>query len=174
MALTHRYLLVLLVANILGLVLQVAGVSNQTIDDSNVQFTYSGSWLVNSCSGCSPRPDSGQAFNQTYHTSGDGDGSGSARLVFTGSAIWVYGILAPSGEQGALTITLDAQSPVVYNSTGNSDSTYAYNALFFHASSLQSTVSHTLTLRAGRAGSVLLDCAVVSSDEPTATGTGSP
>ncbi|KAL0573862.1 hypothetical protein V5O48_008079 [Marasmius crinis-equi] len=160
-----------LLALFFGLTSQVAAAGNQTIDDSSSDFTFSGSWQVNSCSKCSEQPESGQAFNQTYHTNGNGVSASTARLQFTGSAIWVYGILAPSEVQGGLTITLDSQSSVVYNSSGNSNSSFTYNELFFHASSL-STFTHTLTLKTGpgdSGNSIILDYAVVNTDFATST-----
>ncbi|KAG7085633.1 hypothetical protein E1B28_003180 [Marasmius oreades] len=164
----------LLVAlNVLRLVLgQVVAAGNRTIDDSSTEFTFTGHWLVNSCSKCNPQPNLSQALNGTWHT--NNDDVAAMELQFTGSAIWLFGIRAPAATQGSLTITLDAYSPVVYNGTGTPDGSYNYNELLFSASSL-STLSHSLTLKTGEGSasghSTLIDYAVVNSDfpsEPTA------
>ncbi|KAG7085644.1 hypothetical protein E1B28_003191 [Marasmius oreades] len=158
-------LFLLVAANLLRLAPQTAAAVNRTIDDSSVEFTFAGNWLANSCSKCNPQPDSGHALNGTWHTNDD-DGA-TMRLQFTGSAIWLFGILAPAATQGSLTITLDSQSPVAYNVSGNSNSSYIYDKLLFSASSL-STSTHNLTLEAGVGSpsghSILIDYAVVNVD----------
>ncbi|KAF9267228.1 hypothetical protein L218DRAFT_985249 [Marasmius fiardii PR-910] len=155
-------LFLLSVLNILGLALQAGAVANRTIDDSSTDFTFTGAWSVNSCPNCGSQPDSGQAHNGTWHASNNQ--LATARLDFTGSAIWVYGILAPASNQGSINITLDGKSSV-YNSSGNTNSSFTYNELLFNASSL-SAFSHTLTFKSiagdDSGHSVLIDYVVVS------------
>ncbi|KAF9267176.1 hypothetical protein L218DRAFT_722416 [Marasmius fiardii PR-910] len=169
----HYHGFLVIAASVLGLVLQAVAAGNRTIDDSSTEFTFTGNWLVNSCSNCASQPDSGLATNGTWHT--NNDVLTTAKLQFTGSAIWLFGILTPAANQGALTITLDYQSPVIYNSSGSSNSSFIYNALLFSATSLSSS-THTLTLKTGvgstSGSSVLVDYAVVNSDFPSSTTSG--
>ncbi|KAF9258050.1 hypothetical protein L218DRAFT_948705 [Marasmius fiardii PR-910] len=69
---------------------------------------------------------------------------GPGMQLTMGSAIWVFGILAPVSNQGSITITLDGQ-PSVYNRSGNTNPSFTYNELLFTASTL-SAFSHTLTV----------------------------
>ncbi|KAF9267227.1 hypothetical protein L218DRAFT_955711 [Marasmius fiardii PR-910] len=162
--------LLLFVLNILGLALQAgAQAGNRTIDDSSTDLRFTGAWSVNSCPECDPQPESGQAHNGTWHASSDK--GATVQLQFRGSAIWVYGILPPAATRGSLTITLGLNSPVVYNSSGNTDSSFIYNELLFAASSL-SNFTHSLTLKTAAGSdsghSVLIDYVVVS-EFPTST-----
>ncbi|KAF9267180.1 hypothetical protein L218DRAFT_722655 [Marasmius fiardii PR-910] len=169
MALVH-VLFFLVTANLLRLAIEVHAAGNRTIDDSSPDFTFTGNWLVNSCSKCNPQPDSGQAHNGTWRT--NNDDVATMQLNFTGSAIWLFGILAPASTQGSFTITLDGQSPMVYNVSENSNSSYVYNQLLFSATSLP-TSTHRLLLESGSDSasghSIILDYAVVNSDLPSTT-----
>ncbi|KAF7339699.1 hypothetical protein MSAN_02185300 [Mycena sanguinolenta] len=142
-----------------------ATLSNITIDDTNSTFwTFVGSYNAvtpsTPCSGCVAQPDPGLAYNSTWHDGALRSGS----FVFQGTAVYIFGIdvLNPANVSFAMS------NPTVNSFHYYSGSTYGYNALFFSATNLDSSVQHTVTwlMEQSSVGgeSALFDYAIVTLD----------
>ncbi|KAF8958003.1 hypothetical protein BDZ97DRAFT_1668984 [Flammula alnicola] len=141
-----------------------SAIVNRTIDDSfgdsqtGQLVTYApataGVWADETCpvTVCAIRPDTTQAFKGTYTaaTYNPGLGSMSITMQFTGTAIYVFFILA-NADSGITTLTLanmtlDGNAPELFQhfpdlTTTNLD----YNSLVFSKANL-ANVQHTLVI----------------------------
>ncbi|KAI0090027.1 hypothetical protein BDY19DRAFT_98976 [Irpex rosettiformis] len=164
---------------------------NITVDDSGLggslsQITYAppGGWNVgNNCSACTAHPSPGEAFAGTWHdttfpANGTANDLKTASLVFNGSAIYVFCVLAHSftspTSTSDMTFYLDGQVVGHFLSVPDGDTTYDYNVPVY-SNALLTPGSHSFTLQGGRVGGskslVLLDYIVYSQDLETPTAT---
>ncbi|KAJ7201593.1 hypothetical protein GGX14DRAFT_655423 [Mycena pura] len=152
-----------------------ATLTNITVDDTNgTYWTWAGSWNAitpqTPCTECFAQPDAAKAYNRTWH-----DGSlHSGSFTFQGAAVYIYGIevIDPAN------VSFGMSNPSI--STFHFDppaSGYVYNALFFHATGLDSAVQHTVTWvlepNAIGGGSALFDYAIVTLEQTDAVSSGS-
>lgn len=154
-------------------------VHNVTIDDADTSgiIVYSNSrisgWADQTCSTCFAKPiDLSQVFDGTWHdtTHMEDDSTLAAHFLFTGSAIYVYGIQVNSTSgipivNNSLIFTLDGQPAGFYDHTPN-DPNYAYNVNFFAQSDL-SFGPHNLTMAVNGTSMVLLDYIVYTTNSST-------
>ncbi|KAJ3829359.1 hypothetical protein F5880DRAFT_449983 [Lentinula raphanica] len=153
-----------------------AAAATSTIDDANPAFTFVSAWNAvspsNPCDGCASKLDSTQVFDGTWH---DGSVAGStASLKFQGTGISLYGV-TNSDQTCALTFTLDGGNPTSLDLSSIPESpTKVYNYLFFSASGLSGTSTHTLawTIENSVDNAVaFIDYAVVTSTSSAAAAT---
>ncbi|KAF7297214.1 hypothetical protein MIND_00954500 [Mycena indigotica] len=122
--------------------------TNSTIDDTSSQFTFTGSWTAtsasNPCNFCASKPDASQTFQQSWHDGNYRDGASQrtgGSFTFTGSAVYIYGIDQVK-TQPNIVFTLGNQRST-HHYTGSQS--FAYNALFFSATGLDPSSTHTVT-----------------------------
>ncbi|EMD35148.1 hypothetical protein CERSUDRAFT_116622 [Gelatoporia subvermispora B] len=176
MAITTIWVLVLLATLYFSSAL--SALHNVTIDDyygdpvTGEQFSYSDSWVVGpQCNECLVAPDPSQLYNGTWHDTNEP--GMSASVMFPGTAIWVYGVLAFAGSDEAtlstalnVTFLIDGQRTAGIstdsNESGGADSTYSYNFLLFNQGSLSDEL-HNFTLLNGMNSLVILDYLIYTS-----------
>ncbi|KAJ6558046.1 hypothetical protein B0H19DRAFT_126793 [Mycena capillaripes] len=136
----------------------IAALSNRTIDDTKGDsvtgllpvYAPANQWNVGTnCSGCLVQPEIGQLFDYTWHdtTQGDGGVSSSVTLNFTGTAIYLFGVV-PNTIPFATTLvdlafTLDGGSMGTYTHIPDNSSDILYSVPIFNAENL-SNEAHTL------------------------------
>ncbi|KAJ7913973.1 hypothetical protein B0H13DRAFT_1612026 [Mycena leptocephala] len=148
-------------------------VSNHTIDDDNSDpvtglvpiYAPPKSWnrVNDDCNVCSIRPDPNQVMDHTWHdTTAHTDSPSSVTMTFTGTAIYVFGIvpnIIPRNVGAAsrtvnLAFTLDgAVAEPGYLHLPDNSSGFEYNVPMFVAEGLRN-VSHTLVVRTASSPSV--------------------
>ncbi|KAJ7777613.1 hypothetical protein DFH07DRAFT_766363 [Mycena maculata] len=144
--------------------------TNTTIDDTNLQYwSYGtesqGKWTAvtaqTPCSGCSAQPDPSQAYDQSWH---DGYRTTGA---FT-FQVYIYGIDWQDDSNVTFSMENPPNAPITGFHYHSDPGSYAYNVLFFSATGLDPTVSHTVnwlnTPTFLDNGSMLFDYAVVTVD----------
>ncbi|EKM60264.1 uncharacterized protein PHACADRAFT_132766 [Phanerochaete carnosa HHB-10118-sp] len=157
--------------------------TNVTVDDqgadptSTYGMSYTFGWSTGqTCSGCQAQPNPAKAHNGTWHdTTYDPSIEGrntpqNATFDFTGSAIYVYGILSHSKtspiSSADISFFIDRVKKGNFTFTPTSSkSAYTYSQLLFAAEGLDEA-SHAFMLQNGRIGGpislVLLDYLVYS------------
>ncbi|KAK0446488.1 uncharacterized protein EV420DRAFT_1276697 [Desarmillaria tabescens] len=159
----------------------LATLVNVTVDDQNedpitrntVSYTPADAWTVNStCDNCSAQIDASKTYDNTWHV-GKFNGSPSvlqASYSFSGTAVYVYCILAPASEhltgKSDMTFFLDGFQAGTYSSEQDSSSLgYKYNTSVF-ASETLSPGSHIIQIQSGHSGGdaslILLDSIIYS------------
>ncbi|GJE89354.1 hypothetical protein PsYK624_054530 [Phanerochaete sordida] len=167
---------------------------NITVDDQDpsISYTPDGSWTIGqTCptSQCAAQPDPLQAYGGSWHdTSFIPAAAGAAAptpqnatFSFTGSAVYVYGILSDSttgafgGEDVAFYVDDVAQPDFAFTPSGP-ENAYTYNRVLFSVAGLDAG-RHKLVLQNGRAGGpyslMLLDYIVYSTDIAAASSSSS-
>ncbi|KAF9457719.1 hypothetical protein BDZ94DRAFT_1175025 [Collybia nuda] len=143
--------------------------TNRTIDD---QFgdpatggrpvflpTTEGVWEGRGCVGCGVEPDPAQAFRGTWNAATFRPGEGGSGplyidLSFTGTAIYVYFIIANTIQDGGVitltecNFTLDGQHEGFYRHVRDNTPEMEYNVLVFSQTNLSNT-EHALVVSAG-------------------------
>ncbi|KAF7339701.1 hypothetical protein MSAN_02185500 [Mycena sanguinolenta] len=147
-----------------------ATLTNITVDDTNsTYFTFVGSWNAitpsTPCTSCFAQPDAGLAYNSTWH-----DGSLlSGTFSFQGTAVYIYGIDVANPAN----VTFAMSNPTTNSFHYFSADGFVYNSLFFSATGLDASVSHTVSwlLEQSSVGgnAALFDYAVVTLDVPDAS-----
>ncbi|KAJ7046048.1 hypothetical protein C8F04DRAFT_338724 [Mycena alexandri] len=161
------------------------GLVNTTFDDTSSSFSWSDGWTAvgpSGCSSCSSKPDVTQMQDQTYHDRSiviaKGETAGGS-FIFTGSAVYIYGIDTADGEADLL-FTLGSDTTThQYAGTGSNGTPYVYHSLFFSATGLATDQTHTVNwaLQANPAvvdtqPVAFFDYAIVTSGTPDTTTTG--
>ncbi|KIP01212.1 hypothetical protein PHLGIDRAFT_379487 [Phlebiopsis gigantea 11061_1 CR5-6] len=140
----------------------VARLVNVTVDDQDPQLAYAPAenhWLSfvdHDCQrGCSAKPDAAQAYNHSWHDATydfnvtSQNAPQTIAFQFTGSAIYVYGIVMSSKETDLLFfMDHDPSGNFTYQSSG-SQTAYRYNVLYY-ANSLLRSGTHYLLLQNGQ------------------------
>ncbi|EKM60240.1 uncharacterized protein PHACADRAFT_167655 [Phanerochaete carnosa HHB-10118-sp] len=144
-----------------------SALTNVTVDDQGADPTttygisYTSGWSIGqTCTGCSAQPDPAQAHGGTWHdTTYDPSIEGrntpqNATFDFTGSAVYVYGILSHSTTapvSGAdITFFIDGVKRGSFSFTPNGpQNTYTYNQLLFTIDGLEEA-SHAFVLQNGQ------------------------
>ncbi|KDQ09648.1 hypothetical protein BOTBODRAFT_148072 [Botryobasidium botryosum FD-172 SS1] len=138
---------------------------NATVDDADARVVYSGVWNDQSCGSCPAKPNASMVTNGTWH---DGTQTAtdsvvlSASLTFTGTDIYVFGILAPSKAVSELPISLNflvdgiAHGNYTKGPSAKAAAKYHYNVTFFAGHGLTNE-THTLTMALNKPSYVLLD-----------------
>ncbi|KZV85335.1 hypothetical protein EXIGLDRAFT_775689 [Exidia glandulosa HHB12029] len=160
------HLLVLLISFILLPTTGHAISSNVTIDDASgdpvtgvvPSYVASGtaSWTARSgstvCEGCLSQPDASQASDATWHdiTSGAGQDLSNATFPFTGTAIYIYCILANyipyATTDTHLSFYIDDELVGAYNHIPNiSSNAYQYNQLVYKNTSVPNSLHNVTT-----------------------------
>ncbi|KAF8077613.1 hypothetical protein FPV67DRAFT_1775019 [Lyophyllum atratum] len=139
-----------------------AGAVNRTIDDTTGDAVTGarpiylpatpGVWENAACTGCAVKPDPAQAFkgSWTAATYNKDLASMSIELSFTGTAIYVFFILANFVADGVTTetacnFTLDGRAAGSFNHVPSTSTALEYNALSFSQTSLKN-VDHKLVI----------------------------
>lgn len=167
--------------------------SNITIDDlygdpvTGAQFNYTGSWNEGQlCGRCFARPDPAKMYEETWHDTTRGNGpvmsasvifpgmfldsgllNSAALTIMTGTALWVYGVLAHAGTDTPtfgtavnLTFLIDGETSGSFmvdpSASDGPNSTYDYDIVLFQQRSL-SDMQHNFTLLNGMGSFVILD-----------------
>ncbi|TBU26827.1 hypothetical protein BD311DRAFT_416267 [Dichomitus squalens] len=136
----------------------LAGTSTRTIDDQDGDSvtglipSYSGAWnLGPQCTGCRVQPDPSQAFSGTWHdaTAHAGEEIRTMTAQFNGTAVYVYGILAPPIQYITtltnVTFLLDGALVGSYSNDPTSTD-YQYNVLMYSNENLPNE-EHTIVLQ---------------------------
>ncbi|KAF9463490.1 hypothetical protein BDZ94DRAFT_1163917 [Collybia nuda] len=116
--------------------------------------TTGGIWEGQECVGCGVQPDPLQAHQGTWNAATFRPGEGGSGLLyidlsFTGTAIYVYFIIANTIKGGGVTtltecnFTLDGQLEGFYRHMRDETSNMEYNVLVFNATNL-SNIDHAL------------------------------
>ncbi|EMD39544.1 hypothetical protein CERSUDRAFT_92042 [Gelatoporia subvermispora B] len=160
---------------------------NITADDfygdpaTGEQFSYVGSWNVGQdCTGCLAQPDSSMTYNGTWHDgTTDATSFMSASFTFSGTAVWVYGVLIQAGINTSGFNTRTNLSFLIDNvpiwnlmippsTDDEAEPSYRYNVLLFHQDSL-SAETHSFTLVNGMKALVILDYLVYTTFDEGST-----
>ncbi|KAJ7795651.1 hypothetical protein B0H14DRAFT_101744 [Mycena olivaceomarginata] len=160
---------------VLFAVLAQGALTNTTVDDT-ISFTFGGTWTaLSKKSPCTstpipfpPQPDPSQTFGETWHVGTIHPGAPQfaawGSFTFQGSAVYIFGI--DQAGQAEIDFVLD-QITNPHHYTGTQQ--FAYHALFFSATGLNSDQLHTVhwSLKAteNAVQSALFDYAVVTSGE---------
>jgi len=153
---------------------------NVTVDDADSRVVYAGLWNTQTCTSCPDTPPEGDLNminNGTWH---DGTQAAtdtavlSASLTFTGTGVYVFGILPPfepASTRTSLNFAIDGVSNGTYLSAPTTTVTgYQYKINFFSAQGLTNQ-SHTVTMMCNRPSFVMLDFFVYTyltpPDDPT-------
>ncbi|KAJ7650388.1 hypothetical protein FB45DRAFT_887795 [Roridomyces roridus] len=149
---------------------------NLTIDDTNsTHWNFQGNWHAVTpaapCTNCFTRPDPNSVFNSTWH---DGSILSNPILLtgtfsFQGSAVYIYGIdVTDPGN-----VSFAMSNPTMEGFHYYAGSGYTYNSLFFSATDLDASVSHTvtftITISSAGGGSALFDYAHVTVEQSDST-----
>ncbi|KAJ6589158.1 hypothetical protein B0H19DRAFT_922909 [Mycena capillaripes] len=152
----------------------LSAVSNRTIDDEKGDpvtdylpvYAPPNSWNRNGdCQICSVDPDPNRTVEHTWHdiTQFDASSPSSVNITFTGSAIYLFGIVPNDVQNGIspkfstvdLTFTLDGVAYPGYTHLPDNSSGILYNVSFFVAEGLRNE-SHTLVARTASSPSIFL------------------
>ncbi|KAJ7676832.1 hypothetical protein DFH06DRAFT_1122126 [Mycena polygramma] len=158
----------LVVLHVLLLVLPIwAEPQNTTIDDTSSLIDYRGFQTTLYCSDAQPCFDDGGKvpFNTTplFNSTITHAQSGSLILDFTGTAVYMFSIVAPNDHTNA-TVSIDSVDAGRVLITANVSLPTAYNVSIFQQTALKQG-SHVLNMT----GDIWLDYFVITSDSDLAT-----
>ncbi|TCD62934.1 hypothetical protein EIP91_006196 [Steccherinum ochraceum] len=161
---------------------------NVTVDDDGVD-SLTGSAIVyepldrwnvgQNCTGCFAQPDPNRAWNYTWHDGtfkpGESPDTLNATFQFSGTALWVYCILAPGNvnpnlsADSYMTFWIDGGVVGTFHQSALSVTAYTPNYLVYHTTSMPNA-AHTFMLQNGQPGGtdqtlVLLDYLIYSYDD---------
>ncbi|TBU52509.1 hypothetical protein BD310DRAFT_228957 [Dichomitus squalens] len=156
---------------------------NRTIDDQAgdavtglvPQYSPASAWSQGStCPTCLAKLDPSQTFDSTWHDGLcdlDGTGPCTATIQFTGTAVYVYNVLANRVSDTAspptnLTFWLDGTQVGTFVHTSTTSTAFNYNALTFSSTALEN-VAHTLVMRSTTdlPSMILFDYVVYTTDD---------
>ncbi|KDQ09641.1 hypothetical protein BOTBODRAFT_69038 [Botryobasidium botryosum FD-172 SS1] len=155
--------------------------SSITVDDADSRIVYSGLWDNQNCPTCPsipPAAELGYICDGTWHEGFQPATASvplSASFTFTGTSIYVFGILAPSGPatiRTNLSFTLDGVASGQYLSDSASNVPYyQYRVNFFAAEGLTNQL-HTVAMSLSPASLVMLDFFMYANDSLSTTTAG--
>ncbi|KAH9829640.1 uncharacterized protein C8Q71DRAFT_717950 [Rhodofomes roseus] len=165
--------------------------TNRTIDDYygdsvtglQPQYRSGSAWNYGpQCPGCFIQPAADEAFDQSWHdvtASPNDPGPSNVTLTFTGTAVWVYGVV-PNYVQYATTFVnvsfeLDGKVAGLYTHVPSTSTSYEYNVTLFSNTGLANT-QHTLVISPQRepdTSYMAFDWAQYTYDVTTSSSTGS-
>ncbi|TFY53522.1 hypothetical protein EVJ58_g9404 [Rhodofomes roseus] len=165
--------------------------TNRTIDDYygdsvtglQPQYRSGSAWNYGpQCPGCFIQPAADETFDQSWHdvtASPNDPGPSNVTLTFTGTAVWVYGVV-PNYVQYATTFVnvsfeLDGKVAGLYTHVPSTSTSYEYNVTLFSNTGLANT-QHTLVISPQRepdTSYMAFDWAQYTSTSSTASGGGS-
>ncbi|TCD66760.1 hypothetical protein EIP91_000951 [Steccherinum ochraceum] len=162
---------------------------NVTVDDDGVDsltgsmilYEPSNGWSVGqNCSACQAQPDRTRAWNNSWHDGTYTPGESNATFQFTGTALWVFCILAPSNvhpgpmwPDSDMTFYIDGSVAGIFHQAASTVPAYTPNYPVFQTASMPNA-AHTFVLQNGQIGSthrtlVLLDYLIYSYDDSYGT-----
>ncbi|PIL26344.1 hypothetical protein GSI_12100 [Ganoderma sinense ZZ0214-1] len=117
--------------------------TNHTIDDQSASPSFRGQWSLGpQCTGCKAQPDPSKAFDSTWHdcTIHPGELPRNVTVQFTGTAFYVYGILANTipyvTTNTNLTFFLDGQLAGTFQHNPTTSTDFEYNVPMYSNSNL--------------------------------------
>ncbi|KAJ3852873.1 hypothetical protein EV368DRAFT_82105 [Lentinula lateritia] len=161
----------------------MAASTNTTFDDTDSSFTWQSGWIAAPCNYCSALLNQSLTYDGTWHDGGARTGL-TGTFEFNGTAVYLFGVTSQN-DTGTIEFTLDGNNATTYNppviaandpTVGTPEADHTYNSLFFVATGLANgthQLGFTAVLAYNTSQTVLLDYAVVTTDDSTSSGSGS-
>ncbi|GAW05623.1 hypothetical protein LENED_007491 [Lentinula edodes] len=160
-----------------------AAPTNTTFDDTNSSFTWQSGWIAAPCDYCSALLNQSLTYDGTWHDGGARTGL-TGTFEFNGTAVYLFGVTSQN-DTGTIEFTLDGNNATTYNppviaaddpTVGTPEADHTYNSLFFVATGLANgshQLGFTAVLAYNTSQTVLIDYAVVTTDDSTSSGSSS-
>ncbi|KAF8828496.1 hypothetical protein HHX47_DHR3000036 [Lentinula edodes] len=163
--------------------LAMAAPTNTTFDDTDSSFTWQSGWIAAPCDYCSALLNQSLTYDGTWHDGGARTGL-TGTFEFNGTAVYLFGVTSQN-DTGTIEFTLDGNNATTYNppviaaddpTVGTPEADHTYNSLFFVATGLANgshQLGFTAVLAYNTSQTVLIDYAVVTTDDSTSSGSSS-